>query len=332
MEVHLSRIAKAKLENFGSEVSKEKGLYYYIPQALMMRTSHSSPEHPRLQSLQKKQMTRVFHNKAINRGVDSQYQETKGEPEKNARHVQRPHHPDFWKIKEEMDKVNMKGTQQDKKVETQRALHLQITNLKDQLAVQEQSNKDCYQKALTQMDSLKKDNIMLQKQHAIQSNVISQLESKIKHLLSTKEKLEKEQDREIKARYLDKKYDTKVINKLGLKVSALTHQIKTLLITEQDFLDTIEDFQKNQAILESTICSQDNQMQAQKAQNQDLQDHMYNLRKELEFCRKQKRKSTTHTITEENHDTTEEISTTENQTRITQGTMSQPHQTIKTMK
>ena len=65
MEVHLSRIAKAKLENFGSEVSKEKGLYYYIPQALMMRTSHSSPEHPRLQSLQKKQMTRVFHNKAI---------------------------------------------------------------------------------------------------------------------------------------------------------------------------------------------------------------------------------------------------------------------------
>ena len=130
-------------------------------------------------------------------------------------------------------------------------------------------------------------------------------------MLTAKEELEIKHDREIKQRNEDKVSDVQIINSLDVKVAVLIKQIKGLLKSEQGYEEALQDFKKNQSLLEDTIASQSNQMQLQKEEVKSLKNTITNLQIELDIARSQPEAHTAHTNSEEDKGEDTELAETE---------------------
>ena len=311
---------------------KEHGEFDTVPER-HQRTHHNFPNTDNSVSSQethvqtRKQDTRVFHNKNREKKLESQNQEERRALHRDGGGEERTVHPEFWNVKNELDRVNNQTREHGPSAGNQRSLDLRIQNLENQLEVQRQTNKESQYKALAQIDTLERDNKELHRQFATQSTTINQLESKVKHLLTAKEELEIKHDREIKQRNEDKVSDVQIINSLDVKVAVLIKQIKGLLKSEQGYEEALQDFKKNQSLLEDTIASQSNQMQLQKDEVKSLKNTITNLQIELDIARSQPEDHTAHTNSEEDKgedtelagtkQTKGETSRTENQEQTT---------------
>ena len=259
----------------------------------------------------RKQDTRVFHNRTREKKLENQNQEEKRTPHRNRGGEERQPHPQFWNIKNELDKVNQQSRGHDPSEGNHRSLDLQIQDLEQQLHIQKETNKRTNFNALAQIDKLEKDNQELQRQFATQSTTTNQLDSKVKHLLAEKERQEVEHDKQIKQREEDKANAVQIINSLDCKVEVLIRQIKSLLKSEKGYEEAIEDFQKNQSLLEDTIANQSNQMQIQKEKIKDLEFTITNLQLDLEISRSQTEAHTDQHSSEKDKNENTEVEETE---------------------
>ena len=133
----------------------------------------------------------------------------------------------------------------------------------------------------------------------------------MKHLLAEKERQEVEHDKQIKQREEDKANAVQIINSLDCKVEVLIRQIKSLLKSEKGYEEAIEDFQKNQSLLEDTIANQSNQMQIQKEKIKDLEFTITNLQLDLEISRSQTEAHTDQNSSEKDKNENTEVEETE---------------------